>query len=215
MLNRAITLASFVLCCCALIAAAFSLSNELSYSRAQAITDVTTVDELKTTLEQLQKINFNHYLPYSQTRELEGELLMRISMLSPKIDEDQLNQAVLAFRSSIKNDPANGSLWGKLALSKALLKQYDPEFDMAMQRVFEYSGWEFDSAETIIKIGLANPQELSVDSLLIVKESVRRLYSANPFYTIYLARKMNQMHLACIWARDITPANPWCLNELQ
>ena len=208
-------LAVSVLCGCTLIAAILSLLDELAYNHASTINNVFTADELTTKVEYLRKTNFNQSFFYSQNKELEGELLMRISALSRHVDENLLGQSSLAFRSSIEGNPADGPLWAKFAMSKALLKQFDSEFDNALHKAFEYGGWDAGSTETIIRIGLTNTQGISVESLLIVKESLRRLYGVDPWHAIGLAKKTNQLHLTCTWVRDMTPVNPWCRKELQ
>ncbi len=215
MLGKPLLSVFAVLCSCTLIAAVLSLRDEWVYTNSRLTNDRFTANELAVKLEYLNDIKFKQRFFYSQNEALEGELLMRIGMLSGGVDTEVLDRSVQAFRSSIPGNSVDAALWGKLAMSKAMLKQFDSEFDNALRKTFEYGGWEAESNETIIRIGLANVQMMSVESLLIVKESVRRLYGVRPRSLNDLARKMNQLHLTCIWVRDTVSTDQLCQKELQ
>jgi len=214
-MDRLLFLGSSLLALCTLMLSTLAVTFEITTMPAQLIdknANVAKIDYKLSRVEAAQRLALFNRSTWDQLR---GDLLMQKGAIGNSFDTDLLMQAADLYKQSISVEPATSQLWAKFALSKSLLKQTDNEFDSALQKAFLYGRSEADVNEIIVNIGMANTQSLDVESLLLVKEAVRHLYTIKTAMLLQTAANYGQLHMVCLWVSDLTPVRPVCQKELE
>jgi hypothetical protein len=122
-------------------------------------------------------------------------------------------QAQEIFRKSYQALPFRAYPWSRFAVNKAAVREFDDEFSEAYKKSFELGGREFRINQELVHIGLNYFRYLDGSTRLVLKQSLQNQYQANAQNTLITAMMYRQLHMACIWVRQLPEKFKMCTDR--